>query len=135
MSCGLLTESFLPVGMCGPRGSRLRGLTLLWYLILAPGVVSGLSSAKSSHPAIRVDVRKTLDRLLEQEDTDGDHKITVHDLPVPGTGRGSKRFSILTIDSLRYEVAGTYFLSNLLEELKLAEDSTAVELVEGRIFE
>ena len=39
---------------------------------------------------MQVDIEKTLIQLLNQEDTDGDKKITVEDL-------GPKRFELLTV--------------------------------------
>lgn len=55
---------------------------------------------------------------MEQEDTDGDFQITVNDL-------GPKSLSVGSADSGGYrkiEIRGTYMLSNLLQELALAED-------------
>lgn len=79
---------------------------------------------------IRVDVRENLERLLAQEDTDGDHKITVED-------HGSRRFELRTVDGAVLEVAGTYYLSNVLQELVLARDAEGevAELDSARIFE
>lgn len=58
----------------------------------------------------RLNIQETLQKLLAQEDTDGDKKITVED-------QGPKCF-VLTFDSGEsYEVKGTYHLSNLLQEL------------------
>jgi hypothetical protein len=51
------------------------------------------------------------------EDTDGDKKITINDQHIYGTGRGDKKFWIKTNNN-KFEVSGTYFLSNLLQELK-----------------
>ena len=48
--------------------------------------------------------------LLQQEDTDGDKRITIHD-------RGPKLYNL---DGL--EIKGTYALSNLLQELALAKE-------------
>jgi alpha,alpha-trehalase len=70
-----------------------------------------------------VDVAENLDRLIEDEDTDGDHKITVEDVRGRVPGRGDERFRLVARTGKRYEVVGTYFLSNLLQELKLAEDA------------
>lgn len=56
--------------------------------------------------------------MVQQEDTDGDFQITVNDL-------GPKSFSVGTADSGGYrkiEIRGTYMLSNLLQELALADD-------------
>lgn len=65
-----------------------------------------------------IDVKETQRILVEQEDTDGDFQITVNDL-------GPKTFSVGTADSggyRRIEIRGTYMLSNLLQELALADD-------------
>ncbi|KAI9487468.1 MAG: trehalase-domain-containing protein [Benjaminiella poitrasii] len=65
-----------------------------------------------------IDVKETQRILVEQEDTDGDFQITVNDL-------GPKSFSVGTADSGGYrkiEIRGTYMLSNLLQELALADD-------------
>ncbi len=86
---------------------------------------------------VEVLVRPTLDSLIAKEDTDGDKKITIDDPHVPGTDRGNKRFWITSLDSRKYEVAETYYLSNLLQSLKLAEDEgkDTVWLDGTRIFE
>ncbi|KAI9483504.1 MAG: trehalase-domain-containing protein [Benjaminiella poitrasii] len=65
-----------------------------------------------------LDVKETQRILVEQEDTDGDFQITVNDL-------GPKTLSVGSADSGGYrkiEIRGTYMLSNLLQELALAED-------------
>lgn len=65
-----------------------------------------------------IDVKETQRILVEQEDTDGDFQITVNDL-------GPKSFAVGTADSGGYrkiEIRGTYMLSNLLQELALADD-------------
>ena len=77
---------------------------------------------------IRVDVRSNLGRLLAQEDTDGDRKITVDDT-------GSKRFDLESVDGRSFEVSGTYYLSNLLQELVLAGDVDVATIDSERIFE
>jgi len=58
------------------------------------------------------DINNTLKRLLEQEDTDGDKKITIED-------RGPKAFEIILEDNTSYTIQGTYHLSNFLQELAL----------------
>ncbi len=86
---------------------------------------------------MRVPVRPTLDALLEDEDTDGDRKITVDDPRITGSGRGDKRFWFTTTDGSRREVAGTYYLSNLLQELIMFKE-TAIDTAEieaERVFE
>lgn len=86
---------------------------------------------------ILVNVQENLERLIEEEDTDGDKKITVEDAPILKKGRGDKRFWLISCDGKRYEVAGTFCLANLLQELKLSQDAgfedTEVDL--KRIFE
>ena len=65
-----------------------------------------------------IDVEETMRRILAQEDTDGDMKITVND-------RGPKVFTLGTVNSAghqKIDVRGTYMLSNLLQELSLAKD-------------
>jgi len=56
--------------------------------------------------------------ILAQEDTDGDFQITVSDT-------GPKSFALGTASSggyRKYDIRGTYMLSNLLQELALAND-------------
>ncbi|CAG8625990.1 14122_t:CDS:2 [Dentiscutata erythropus] len=65
-----------------------------------------------------IDVEETKRLLLEQEDTDGDCQITIHD-------SGPKTLSVGTADSdgyQKFEIRGTYQLSNLLQELALAAE-------------
>lgn len=61
----------------------------------------------------KIPVNETLERLLAQEDTDGDRCITVRD-------RGSKRFEAACVEGDPLLVEGTYQLANLLQELALA---------------
>ncbi len=74
---------------------------------------------------VLVDVQENLNRLVEDEDTDGDRKITVLDTRGAEKERGDKRFWLVATDGKRYELVGTYYLSNLLQELKLAQDAGA----------
>lgn len=60
-------------------------------------------------------IAETLVELLEQEDTDQDKKITKED-------KGPKSFSLTNSEGEDYEIKGTYFLSNLLQELALAKN-------------
>jgi alpha,alpha-trehalase len=62
-----------------------------------------------------LNIKKTLKKLLIQEDTDGDKKITVEDT-------GLKEFLISTTLGENYLVKGTYYLSNLLQELVRAKN-------------
>ncbi len=57
-------------------------------------------------------IEDTLQRLLVQEDTDGDKKITVED-------KGPKAFEIPLENGDFYTIKGTYHLSNFLQELAL----------------
>lgn len=61
----------------------------------------------------KIPVAATLERLLAQEDTDGDRCITVRD-------RGPKRFEAPCDEGEPLLVQGTYQLANLLQELALA---------------
>jgi alpha,alpha-trehalase len=60
-------------------------------------------------------IESTLKQLLQQEDTDGDKKITIED-------QGPKAFEIKSTSGERYVVKGTYHLSNLLQELVIAKN-------------
>lgn len=62
----------------------------------------------------KLPITETLDALLAQEDTDKDKKITVED-------QGPKAFEITAISGDEYTVEGTYYLSNLLQELVIAK--------------
>ncbi len=62
----------------------------------------------------KLDITATIAQLLAQEDTDCDKRITIED-------KGSKRF-ILKFNQEEIVVDGTYFLSNLLQELVLAQE-------------
>lgn len=80
-----------------------------------------------------IDVEETQRLILEQEDTDGDFQITVNDI-------GPKVITLGTADSAgfnKYDIRGTYMLSNLLQELSLAQDygRRFVVLDEGRLNE
>ena len=67
---------------------------------------------------IMVNVWENLERLLSEEDTDGDKKITINDTHMKGTGRGDKQFWLIATNGKRYEIYRTYYLSNLLQELR-----------------
>lgn len=69
-----------------------------------------------------------MDRLLTEADKDGDRKITVDDRP--------GAFELQTVGGGGLKVEGPYYLSNLLQELKLAQDrGPDTELDKKRIFE
>ena len=63
----------------------------------------------------RLDIQDTLSRLLQQEDTDGDKKITIED-------KGPKSFELRSVSGEAYVVGGTYHLSNLMQELVIAKN-------------
>lgn len=63
----------------------------------------------------RLNIEDTLNELLHQEDTDGDKKITIED-------KGPKAFEIKTVSGKHYVVKGTYYLSNLLQELAISKN-------------
>ncbi len=65
--------------------------------------------------AVQVPVEATMEALLRQEDTDGDLRITVED-------HGPRRFLVRSTEGATFLVAGTYALSNLLQELALARE-------------
>ncbi|NNC51073.1 MAG: trehalase [Flaviramulus sp.] len=62
-----------------------------------------------------LNIQATLNKLLLQEDTDGDKKITIED-------KGPKAFEIESKNGEKYIVKGTYLLSNLLQELVLSRN-------------
>ncbi|WP_299312342.1 trehalase family glycosidase [uncultured Aquimarina sp.] len=65
--------------------------------------------------------QETLDRLIQQEDTDGDKKITVDD-------KGPKQFEFIEANGKANQIKGTYQLSNLLQELAIAEKEDTISL-------
>ena len=69
----------------------------------------------------KLEIEKTLEALLLQEDTDGDKKITKED-------KGPKSFPIESNDGKSYTIEGTYHLSNLLQELALAKNNGLFEV-------
>jgi alpha,alpha-trehalase len=75
-------------------------------------------------------IRETLKNLLIQEDTDGDKKITIED-------KGPKEFVIRATSGKNYPIKGTYYLSNLLQELVRAKNKglEVLELDIARIEE
>jgi alpha,alpha-trehalase len=76
---------------------------------------------------IYLDITQTLSKLLAQEDTDFDKRITIDD-------QGKKRFVIETPNG-EILVEGTYFLSNLLQELILAQEKKLDFIYENVLFE
>jgi alpha,alpha-trehalase len=68
-----------------------------------------------------IDVPDNLARLIAQEDTDGDKKITVHDHLTPFEIRGTNGAAI-------EQIQGAYPLSVLLQELKRASDENRFQI-------
>lgn len=64
---------------------------------------------------MEVHINSTLEKLLAQEDTDGDTRITIED-------KGPREFLLEDINGASRLIKGTYFLSNLLQELVLAKE-------------
>lgn len=80
-----------------------------------------------------IQVDSTLHSLREQEDTDNNMQITIED-------NGPKVISLRTAASAgynRFDVRGTYMLSNLLQELTLAKEYGRKQIIldEGRLNE
>lgn len=76
---------------------------------------------------LQLNIEQTISQLLLQEDVDGDKRITVED-------KGLKRF-VLNADAENIVVEGTYFLSNLLQELILAQENKSSCIETDAIFE
>ena len=78
----------------------------------------------------KLHIKTTLEKLLAQEDTLGDKKITIDD-------EGPGRFDLQATDGRTYTVKGTYYVSNVLQELAIAldEDKEFVELPLSQIEE
>lgn len=79
------------------------------------------------------DVDKTLQDLLDSEDTDGNYQITIEDT-------GPKVIKVGTANSNGYKhvhIRGTYMLSNLLQELTLAKSFGRKQIIldEARLVE
>lgn len=62
---------------------------------------------------MQINPTTTLHKLLAQEDIDGDKRITMDDV-------GPKSFDIEQLNGEKHKVEGTYYLSNLLQELALS---------------
>ncbi len=116
-------------------------VVLSWFIFLGSpsiGPETGHAHAgPQEHTPVMVDVRENLERLLAEEDTDGDKKITIQDTYVQGSHRGDQQFWLIATNGKRYEVGRTYYLSNLLQELALKQraglDVAPIDL--DRVFE
>lgn len=85
------------------------------------------------HRQFYINVPGLKERILQQEDTDGDYQITASD-------SGPKMMTVGTLASQghrRRDVRGTYALANLLQELALASDHGRKRIVldESRLHE
>lgn len=110
---------------------------LLRHIILLVAIVAACTRSQVQEGSVRINISSTMLHLLADEDTDGDAKITVDDRRIGESERGDKRFSFAGIDGSRHTVTGTYFLSNLLQELSLLKStgSDSASLRFDRIYE
>lgn len=74
-----------------------------------------------------LNINLTIQELLDQEDTDQDKRITIDD-------KGPKRF-VLKSSKEEIVVEGTYYLSNLLQELVLAKENNQDFIETNSVFE
>ena len=85
---------------------------------------------------ITVAVAPVMTRLLQEEDIDGDDRITIDDEP-QGMGKGDKSFKFDDVEGNRWTIEGNHHLSNLLQELAIANqagmDKAEVDL--GHVYE
>ena len=75
----------------------------------------------------QLNIQQMIGQLLLQEDTDNDKRITIED-------KGIKRF-VLQFNNEEIVVEGTYFLSNLLQELILAQENKQDFIETEKVFE
>ncbi len=75
----------------------------------------------------KLNINQNIQQLLDQEDTDCDKRITIDD-------KGPKRF-VLKSATEEIAVEGTYFLSNLLQELVLAKENNQDFIETDAVFE
>ena len=78
-------------------------------------------------PKIKLNIAQTIDQLLTQEDIDNDKRITIDDA-------GPKLF-YLENGAIPITVQGTYYLSNLLQELVLALEKNLDFIEIDNVFE
>lgn len=101
---------------------------------LAQRAAQGVSTAVMD-VEVRVNAPNEMARLLKEVDADNDKKITVDDLHSRNSMSTTSTFWLQDLSHTRYEVSGVYFLSNLLQELKLASDRKLSVVHGNRIFE
>jgi len=76
-----------------------------------------------------VNVKRAIEQLLLAEDTDGDKKITIED-------KGPKTFVLENLEGDKtMTIEGTYYLSNLLQELILAKERNSNLIETEKVFE
>ncbi|KAI1972246.1 alpha,alpha-trehalase nth1 [Ophidiomyces ophidiicola] len=111
----------MTVGRNARKHQRAQSSSLKRFDLSDIGSFMGRRSSHDevSHPRrFLIDVDATLEALLEREDTDRNMQITIED-------EGPKVFSVGTAASSgfnRFDLRGTYMLSNLLQELTIAKD-------------
>ncbi len=112
-------------------------MTHLLFFITLLTVLLALLPPPQEKSRFRVDVQRAIRELLEDEDTDSDLKITIADRQIDSTPRGDKTHVVVDIEGKKHKITGTYYLSNLLEELSLARDSgmSTLEIDPARIYE
>ncbi|WFD44221.1 alpha,alpha-trehalase [Malassezia psittaci] len=117
-------------------GQRIRRPSKMGDDRIAPGRRMSHDAESIEKPLQRkfiVDVEPTIERLLAQEDTDGNNQISI-------TDRGPKSVTLGTLASNGYkgvEVRGNYMISSLLQELAIAKDrgEERVVIEEARLAE
>ncbi|WP_236669077.1 alpha,alpha-trehalase [Aquimarina mytili] len=74
--------------------------------------------------AQNLEYSSVLESLVNQEDTDGDKKITIDD-------KGPKKFEFIDKNGESHNIEGTYYLSNLLQELAIVakDDTISIERI------
>lgn len=94
------------------------------------GLAAALLLVAAAARAQSIPVTENLWRLAPQEDTDGDHRITIHDRVTPFELRDGAGAAILTLTNVST-------LSVLLQELKRADDEhrAAIDLTQLRLNE
>lgn len=106
-------------------------MSLKIFFALLALTLSHASFTKETLREVKLSPQKEIKRLLKELDSDKDRKITVNDIK-----RGERlRFELSSTSGERFPVEGVYFNSNLLQELKLAEENKVESLSARRVFE
>jgi alpha,alpha-trehalase len=98
----------------------MRHYYLFFLLVFAASICKAQQQDSAASANIIVNAHSNLNRLLQEEDTNSDKRITIDDHFKSG-GRGDNIFEVIDVNGMHYELSGTYYLANLLGELKLAE--------------